>query len=253
MPRKPTEPLLKSMANSRPRGKPKFKMSSKSLTDQITIHNRVWSGNLTTDASGNTDGTIKIQPAFAGNGPMTNVSQCYQEYKGLNLSVTWQSNIGYNNSGIIWIGYIDNPEMMANWTSYGSNRYAIIKSLPNAVSGHLFDNVTCTARVPLRRKWFSLDSSATITAAECDRSQQGWFVYVILGGPASTNVGSFMSDETHTLKGLINPLATTTLTTRNECVPDKWSDCPGEPKPPAPKPPPAPAPKPDPTSYPLAC
>jgi len=217
-------------------------MSSKSLGDQITVRNQVWSPDAVTDASGNKDGTIKIQPALTGNGPLTNVSACYQEYKGIDLSVTWQSNIGYNNSGVIWIGYIDSPEMMANWTSYGSNRYAIIKSLPNAVSGHLFDSVTCRATVPMRRKWFNLDQSVPNTVNDYERAYQGWFVYVILGGPASTTVGAFQGNETHVLKGLINPLATTTLTTRTECIPDKWSDC-SPPPMPAPKPP---APKPDP-------
>lgn len=224
--------------NNRANVRNKMKMSSRSLSDTITLRNTVTVGAVTTDANGNADATTLIQPAYNGNGPLTNVARCYQEYKGTELTFRWQPNVGFTTTGTVWIGYIDNPEMIYRWNGYGADRYTIIKSLPNVRSGHVFDEIVVHARAPLRRKWFSLDASVASTAADYDRTVQGMWVFLITGGPASTAVANVLTTETHQLKGLINPLAVTTFATGAADGPHRMppaSPTP-EPTPPAPKP-----------------
>lgn len=231
---KQTQGLLGQM-NKRTTVRNKTKMSSRSLSDSVTIRNTATVGSVTTDASGNVDNTVLIQPAYAGNGPLTNVARCYQEYKGTDLTFRWQPNIGFTQSGTVWIGYIDNPEMIYRWNGYGSDRYTIIKSLPNVKSGHVFDAIEVHAKAPLRRKWFSLDQSVAATAADYDRTVQGMWVYLVNSAPASTVVANIMTSETHHLRGLINPLAVTTYATGAAGEPHRM---------PPPVPLPAPVPRP---------
>lgn len=221
--------LASRAQQSAPRGKPRTRMSSSTFTDVIKVSNKVVSPLVTVNTNGDAEVSALVNPALNGNGPLTSVATCYEQYKAEVLHFHWQPTVGFTTSGVISIGYIDNPEVIKNWGTYpAAHRYAIIRSLPNVVTSQIFDPVTLVVNRPLRRKWFASDNTIPITdGAAVDRAVQGMYVVYITGvnsGGASIGVGNFVLQERHTLSGLINPLASTTspaLVKGNEGISDR--------------------------------
>ena len=195
------------------------------MGDSTVVANRVVTSARTTDANGNNDGAFFICPAFGSQGALTNISRCYELFRPEAVTVKWQPSVGTLTTGVVYMGFIDNADMIAKWSSYASDRYTIIKNLPNMVAVRLYENAQIVWRKPLRRRWYNLDSAiATTVAEQVERTVSGLFVYFIEGGPVSSNVGSFIMEERHLLNGLINPLAVTTLTAGTESSTDHEMD-----------------------------
>lgn len=180
------------------------------MADQVSVSNRVVGPSYTSNASGDVDTYISLDPALTGNGPLTNVARCYQEYKGTRISCAWQPNVGFTTSGIVYIGYIDNPELIRKWSTLTwADKQSIVKSLPNARSANVYEPMTVAVNVPLRRKWFTCDMTVAASDEAVDRSIQGMWVVIVLGSAATTTLGCAVLSETYVLKGLVNPIATT--------------------------------------------
>jgi len=183
------------------------------MGNSTIVQNRVVTSPREMDVNGNNDGGFYLAGAFTGRGALTNIAACYELEKLVSCTVRWQPSVGMTTTGTVYMGYIDNAEMIAKWGSYGADRYTIIKNLPDMVSTSIYAPMTCVWRKPARRRWYNLDKSITATdASQVERSVMGLFVYFIEGGPSGLNVGSFVLEETHLLSGLINPLAVTTFT-----------------------------------------
>jgi len=193
------------------------RVGGQKMGDQIVVTNRNVSSSRTTDASGNNDSAFYISPAFSGQGPLTNISACYELFRVNQYRVRWQPSVGTLTTGTLYMGLIDNCDMIAKWNTYGTDKYTIIKSLPNMVSTKLYEQKEISWNKPWRRVRFNCDGTITATVAEqIDRTVAGLFVYLIEGAPASTTVGSFVFEQSIALSGLINPLAITTFNLTGE-------------------------------------
>lgn len=205
--------------NNKSTQRAKTRIGGQTMADQINVANRVVGPSYTSNGSGDVDTFISLDPALSGNGPLTNVARCYQEYKGTRISCSWQPNVGFTTSGIVYIGYLDNPELCQKWSTISwTDKQAIVKSLPNARSANVYEPLTVSVNVPLRRKWFTCDMAVAANAEAVDRSIQGMWVLIVLGSAVTTTLGCAVLNETYVLKGLVNPLATTytKLTTGDE-------------------------------------
>jgi len=187
------------------------------MGDQIVVSNRSVSATRTTDVGGNSDSAFYINPAFTAQGPLTNIAACYELYRVNSYRVRWQPSVGTLTTGVLYMGYIDNCDMISRWNAYGADKYAIIKSLPNMVSTKLYEPKEITWTKPWRRTRFNCDVTISQTNPEqIDRTVAGLFVYYIEAGPVSTSVGAFVFEQSIAMSGLINPLAITSFALTGE-------------------------------------
>jgi len=130
----------------------------------------------------------------ASNDAGGNVLVNYQEYKMQRGAMTYTPLVGSTTSGIVYLAYFDNPELVRNLnTSVYSvaNTLAIIKNAPNVVSGPVWQSLTLPMGMRMRRPKYSIDTAGTSSVETSDRCVHGIFTVCIDGvvQVATTNYG----------------------------------------------------------------
>ena len=87
------------------------------MGNSTIVQNRVVTSSRTLDVNGNNDGGFFLAGAFGGQGALSNIAKCYELEKLVNCTVKWQPSVGMTTSGTVYMGFIDNADMIAHWTT----------------------------------------------------------------------------------------------------------------------------------------
>lgn len=176
--------------------------------DGTRIRYNTHSSTLTSDASGiNTGGRIYV-PGFTGGlvqpvGP-TLVSYYSSAKFEPGTTIRWEPSVSFNTTGRMFIGFTDNPEVMAtigasSGTTYGN----YVKSLGGVISFPIWQETEVTFPTRTRRKMFDVNNTvATTDPNALDRSAQTWMFTYVESAPANTSLGSFWHHDQVLVEGL---------------------------------------------------
>lgn len=178
----------------RPRTRIQSMTGAGTVVSSITITNP-----LATPATGSWVGNMLLNPpANAGsNDPGTAVLLNYQLYKFSRARIRYTPMVGTTTPGTIYIGYIDNPEMIQKWvynTYTAAQKLAICKTCPNSVRGPVWMENTLDAGMTVRRPKYSVDSTLSDDVNQIDRTTHGLFILASEGIPNSQVFGVFSID-----------------------------------------------------------
>lgn len=202
---------IRNRSNNRGALRPTTKVNGRSMGDQVSVDTRTFYDVIGTDVNGNNDSSFLVIPSGSPGSPLSSIALVYQRYKALGLKFKFVPTLGMTASGIIHIAYLDNPEVIHNWDTYGTGKYTIIRNTKHCVSGHISQPLTLdVSSVGLRRKWFDTNETGSLGSIDsAERSVQGMFVVWISGTEPSAAVGQSFVEGKYILEGMTSSLAVT--------------------------------------------
>lgn len=157
------------------------------------IRSRFLQFTATTAAAAQVTGALGVAPALnTTNDPGRTVIQNYQEYRIKSAKLTYVPQTGSTTTGIVYIGYYDNPEIIARaYTGVlsAANYLALAQTAPISTSTPVWQGVELTAGTRQRRKMYSVDSNSPTDSPTADQTVHGVFFIATVGAPFSTTVG----------------------------------------------------------------
>lgn len=179
------------MMTSRSAGKSRVKGS---ITQDTIIEGNTRTF-ITTDVSGTAAGSIRLDLSTGATSAINAVGGLYQQYLFRpGTAFNYVPSVGLTTPGNIIIGWLDNPELMAQFVNGNiSQRQAIVNTLANAKVYPLWQAFSMPLTAPPRLKKFDVNDTFETNAGvqlstEFQRSCQGMWVYNIFSAPASTAV-----------------------------------------------------------------
>jgi len=141
-----------------------------------------------------------------------NIAESYQLFRVIKFTMEYVPIVGATTAGAVRLAYFDNPETIYK-TDAGVYSTADLQNLvfssttSPATSSWNSRNFPCPTNRLVRRKWYSIDSTAMANAEVADRVMPALAI-TTYEGPATTNLGYFMIHFIFELKDLA--AATTT-------------------------------------------
>lgn len=163
-------------------------------SDNTMIHSRYVGGFPLVVASGAFSAytTEFVNPAQTNDlDPGLAIARNFSNYVVTKYSVTYSPAVGTTTLGTVFMGYIDNPEIIYKIVS---GAYTPIQSAQLAqacqvsVSGPVWQQLTLNVNKPPRRKMFSIDRSAMTNTLDADRIHQGLIITSYFGPTATSNL-----------------------------------------------------------------
>lgn len=188
-------------------------------SDRSIVKYNVLGNTIITNSTGQSVGRRFYSAGFGTNLlPNAGVNVCgfYNTYVFKpGTSIKWTPSVSFTTSGRLFVGFVDNPEMMAGITvaydnyvaSTTSANYAIyadlVKSLGNTVSFPVWQETQIEFPTRLRRKRFDTNLTQSLDVNIYDRSIQCLMLVAFEGGPAAvTTLGQFSFHDVVDVEGL---------------------------------------------------
>lgn len=151
--------------------------------------------------------TVDCNNSAGINRGASSITALYQDYKYLQASVEFLPFFGPSSTeapGRIYIGYIDNPEMITVWkTASTTNKIAFVKGLPGVKIYNVWERFNYRIPLTFRRKWYNVNvNQISPGAEETERSTQGMVVVGIETIGAAVVVGRWLLRSKTQLQGL---------------------------------------------------
>lgn len=170
-------------------------------------------GGVSTDPAGLWNGGRPYVPGTGNSlvntvGP--NIVSFYSTAKFLpGTKLRWEPSVSFNTTGRVYVGFTDNPEVMASIVGLTGGAYVnAVKGLGDVISFPIWQETDIPFPTKLRRKMFDVNSTITVTDVNAmDRSAQTFFFAAIDGAPASSSMGSFWFHDRLAVEG-ITPVVT---------------------------------------------
>lgn len=184
-------------------------------------------GNVETfDVTGSTLSRRVFAPGYSGTGapvPListtgTDICSYYSSGKFLpGTTIKWTPNVSFNTTGRVYVGFTDNPEVIATlngllntYVAGGAPAAAAMVSYRNAVlalgsvmSFSIWQETSIPFPTKLRRKRFDINETMDLTNADViDRSVQTCMYCAITGGPTSGVAGQFEYHDVVDVEGI---------------------------------------------------
>lgn len=157
------------------------------------IRSRFLQYTATTGGATQITGTLGVVPALnPTNDPGRAVIQNYQEYRIKSAKITYTPQTGSTTTGIVYIGYYDNPEIIARaYTGVltAANILVLAQTAPISTSTPVWQGVELSAGTRQRRKIYSVDSNNPVDSPTADQTVHGVFFIASVGAPFSTTIG----------------------------------------------------------------
>lgn len=164
-----------------------------------TVNSRYISYGVSTSSAAQSTNWVSVAPALhnTSNDPGATVIQQYSNYVVRASRIYYTPSVGTTTTGVIFIAYVDNPEMIRNiignvYTS--GDLVNIAQNMSTVKSGPIWQPLEVSMNRPPRRKMFSVDRSTPANAEIADRSVQGLWLIVTQNAPFSTVLG-YVSEE----------------------------------------------------------
>lgn len=119
------------------------------------------------------------------------IARNFSNYCITDYSVTYTPAVGTTTLGTVFIGYVDNPEIMYKVISgaYTATQCAqLAQACEVSTSGPVWQQMTLTVNKKPRKPWFNVDSSAMTSIIDADRIHQGMIITAYFGPAAGANV-----------------------------------------------------------------
>lgn len=163
------------------------------------VSSRYISYGVTTSSTTQSSGFVTLAPAqhSSANDAGGVVIRQYSNYLTTRSKIIYTPAVGTTTTGVVFIAYVDNPEMIYKITSgfYSlTDLTNIVQNLSTTKSTPVWQPLELTLNRPPRRKLFSVDTSFPTSAEIADRTIQGLWLIVTVNAPSSTTVG-FISEE----------------------------------------------------------
>lgn len=170
-------------------------------------------GTVVTDAAGFWTGGRPYVPGTRNS--LTNtvgpdIVAYYSTAKFLpGTKVRWEPSVSFNTTGRVYVGFTDNPEVMATIVGLtGANYINAVKGLGDVISFPIWQETEVSFPTKLRRKMFDVNAAITVTDVNAmDRSAQTFFFAAIDGAPSLNSMGSFWFHDRVAVEG-ITPVTT---------------------------------------------
>lgn len=115
----------------------------------------------------------------------------------------WVPSVGFTTSGRVYVGYTDNPELVATIAGLSGVSYATaVKSLGDVISFPVYQNEKWAVPTKLRKKMFDANALWVATADVLDRCMQTTMFVYIEGAPSSTVLGGMRFEDNVMVEGI---------------------------------------------------
>ncbi len=164
---------------------------------------------LSSTAAGLVDGYYRAYIPGSASGLVSpsgpNICAFYSTGKFLpGTTVEWIPSVGFTTSGRVYVGFTDNPEVVANMAAQTGTTYGnMVKGLGNVISFPVYQHEKWNVPTKLRRKMFDCNEVWTATADTLDRCMQTTMFVYIDGAPASTALGGMRFEDNVAIEGII--------------------------------------------------
>nr|UUW21102.1 MAG: hypothetical protein [Sanya tombus-like virus 5] len=117
--------------------------------------------------------------------------------------IRWEPNVSFTTSGRIYVGFIDNPEVMSTILATSGTAFgAAVRGLGSVISFPVWQETDIPFPTKLRRKMFDTNSTPTTNVDQLDRSAQVYMFAYADGCPADTSLGSFWYHDVVAVEGI---------------------------------------------------
>lgn len=169
--------------------------------------------NIASGATGVGTGGRKYVPGWPGsivNTAGTSVVSYYSTAKFLpGTTIRWEPSVGFTTSGRVFVGFSDNPEVIAEMESLRAGDAAaqlvygnLVKGMYDVVSFPVYQETDIHFPQRMRRKMFDVNVQLANDVNVYDRScQQSMHVWVE-GCPVNTTLGSLWFHDVIEVEGL---------------------------------------------------
>lgn len=164
-----------------------------------SVQSRYISYGVVTGASAQSTGYVTLAPALhnTSNDPGATITRQYSNYVVRASRIHYTPAVGTTTTGIIFIAFIDNPEMIYNVTAgvyLASELVNIAQNMSTCKSGPIWEPLEVAMSKSPRRKIFSVDRNNPSNPEAADRAVQGLWLIVTQNAPFSTTLG-YISEE----------------------------------------------------------
>lgn len=187
-------------------------MISATGSNSSVISYSVLGGNLNTPASGPALGERLFAPGNPNGLALDIGSKVVSYYSSARFlpgtTVKWTPSVSFTTSGRIYVGFTDNPEVMAAINGLTGTAFMnAVKGLGDVQSFPVWQETAINFPVRYRRKMFDVNGLVLIDANVLDRSCQVGMFYAAEGAPPSITLGSMWFHDKVQVEGM-HPVAT---------------------------------------------